>query len=88
MVSDEYKKIIRETSTEDLGNEIPALKEKTRVYASIVKEMEKLHGKAKLENAVFEEICDLYKDYKDKLFFCTRIYKARKIKETTDGQTL
>ena len=81
MVSDEFKKMIREESIFKIERRIPHLRSKMKAYENLVKAMSRFDADDKAEKEAFEEACDLYKEYKEKLHYCIRVVKLRRNKE-------
>lgn len=81
MVSNEFKKMIKEESIFKIERRIPHLRSKMKAYENLVKAMSRFDADDKAEKEAFEEAYGLYKEYKEKLHYCIRVVKLRRIKE-------
>lgn len=84
MVSDEFKKMIKEETTFKIERRIPHLRAKMKAYENLMKAMSRFDQDDEVEKEVFEEASKLYKEYKEKLFYCVRILKLRRLKESKE----
>ncbi len=81
MVSNEFKKMIKEETTFKIERRIPHLRAEMNRYERRMEFMSRFDKDNEVVKEVFEEASTLYKEYKEKLFYCVRILKLRRNKE-------